>query len=247
MGFRDFLYSAKKHFQFDRKEIIGILTAALVFGFITSYREWGYGDEFELFVGLKNLFNASMISLLAIIVHESAHKLYGIHKGYKVKTDIWWYGIIIALVLCFVTRGHIWFLALSGITLTSLNIKKIGVFRYGMRPKDISLIAFAGPFANIILATLLKTPLVWFPGLELNAALINKAFLINWAVAIANFLPIPPLDGIHTFFHSRLLYVGILGFMTGYGLLIYFGIYSWIFALLFAGIVWYAFYHFCER
>lgn len=247
MGFRNYQYNLKKYFRFSKDEILGIIISAVLFGFIASFREWGPGDDFQLAYGLKNFFNAFMISLLAVIVHESAHKAFAIYKGYDVKVKVWWHGLIIALVLCFITQGHVWFFALSGIFVSSLAIQRIGVFRYDMNQKDISLIAFAGPLANIILATLIKTPLVWWPDLPLNAALMNKAFVINWAVAIANFLPIPPLDGIHTFFHSRLLYVSILGFMIGYGILIYFGIYSWILALLFASLVFYIFYHFFER
>ena len=247
MGFQDYKYTLKKYFKFSKDEIFGMIISALLFGFITSFREWGPGDTFELSYGLKNLMNATFISSLAILVHESAHKAFALHKGHQVKVKVWWNGLIIALILCFVTRGNIWFLALSGITLTQLTRLKIGVFRHKMRQKDLSLIALAGPVASIILATLIKTPMVWFPNLPLNHALIQKAFVINWSIAIANFLPIPPLDGIHSFFHSRSLYVSILGFMVGYGILIYFNIYSWILAALFAGIVFYAFYHFFER
>ena len=247
MGFEDYKYTLKKYFKFSKDEILGIVISALLFGFIVSFREWGPGDSFELIYGLKNFMNSTLIALLAVLVHESAHKAVALYKGYNVKVKVWWHGIIIALALCFITRGHVWFLALSGITIAQLPRLKIGVFRYNMRQKDMSLIALAGPVANIILATLIKTPSVWFPNLPLNMALIQKAFVINWAIAIANFLPIPPLDGIHTFFQSRLLYISILGFMIGYGILIYFGIYSWILALLFAGIIFYAFYHFFER
>ena len=51
--------------------------------------------------GLKNFTNAAIISLLVILVHESGHKLMGVYSGYKVKTRIWWYGISIALIICF--------------------------------------------------------------------------------------------------------------------------------------------------
>ena len=247
MSFRDFKDKVDRYFGFDREEVKGIIIAALIFAFIISYKEWGYGQVFEVGVGLKNFVNAAILSLLAILVHETGHKLSGVYTGFKVQTKIWWYGMGIALIVCFLSRGNIWFLALSGITLHHLAIQRLGKFRYGERPVELSMIAIAGPLANIILATLLKTTIIWFPSLPINAALVHKAFIINWAMAISNLLPIPPLDGIHTFFQSRLFYISIFGFMAGYGALIYFGIYSWIWALVIAGIAWILFYVNFER
>lgn len=247
MGFRDFKDKVDRYFRFDREEVKGIIIATLIFAFIISYREWGYGQAFEMDVGLKNFVNAAIIVLLAILAHESGHKLFGVYHGFKVKTRIWWYGMGIALLICFLSRGRLWFLALSGMTLHHLAIQRLGKFRYGERPVELSMIALAGPLANIILATLLKTTIIWFPSLPINAALVHKAFIINWAMAISNLLPIPPLDGIHIFFQSRLFYISIFGFMAGYGALIYFGIYSWIWALVIAGIAWILFYVYFER
>ena len=247
MGLADFKYRLKKNFKFNKDEIVGIIGIAIAFGFIASFREWGYGAEFELFVGLRNLINATIISLLAILVHESGHKILAIWRGYKVSFKPWWYGVLIAIVLCFISRGHIWFFAISGITITQIDKLSIGKYRYDLRPKDILPIALAGPIASIILATLIKTPSVWFSNLPFNLALINKAFTINWAIAVFNLLPIPPLDGIHVLFQSRLSYATILGFVIGYGVLLYFGIYSWILALGFAALGWLLFYIFFER
>jgi hypothetical protein len=247
MGWQDFKYRLKKHFKFTNKEIGNILLIAIIFGFIASFREWGYGDEFELIVGLKNLINATIISLLAVLTHEAGHRLCGLWKGYKVNFKPWWPGIMIAIVLCFISRGHIWFFVISGIFVRQLDKLALGKYRYGLRPKDFLEIALAGSIANIILATLIKTPAVWFSNLPFNMVLINKAFAINWAVAIFNLLPIPPLDGIHVLFKSRLTYAAIIGFVAGYGILIYFQIYSWILALGFAGISWFLFYVLFER
>ncbi|MCK5107409.1 MAG: M50 family metallopeptidase [Nanoarchaeota archaeon] len=247
MGLNDFKYRLKKNFKFNKDELVGIVAIAIAFGFIASFREWGYGDEFELFVGLRNLINATIISFLAILTHEVGHKVFAISKGYTVSFKPWWSGMLIAIVLCFMSRGHIWFFAISGITIKQVDRLAVGKYRYGMRPKDILLIALAGPVASIILATLIKTPSVWFSNLPFNLTLINKAFTINWAIAVFNLLPIPPLDGIHILFTSRLTYATILGFVIGYGALLYFGIYSWILAIGFAALGWLLFYLFFER
>jgi Zn-dependent protease len=247
MGLNNFRDKLNKYFSFTRKEVSGIVVASIIFGFIVSYRDWGYGDEWELFVGLKNWINGSLISLLAILVHEAGHKFVGVMRGYKVETSIWWTGLFIALIVCFISRGHVWFFVLSAITLHHLSIQRLGKYRYGIRPIDLGMIALSGSLANIFLATFLQTLVLWFPSLPLNAALVHKAFIINWAVAAFNILPIPPLDGIHLFFYSRLFYVSIAAFMIGYGLLVFAGIYSWIFALVIMGVVWLIFYDKFER
>jgi len=57
--------------------------------------------------------------------------------------------------------------------------------------KDSALISFAGPFANILLATILAILLRFGLGNELTLALIR----INVVLAIFNLIPIHPLDG----------------------------------------------------
>ena len=227
MGYLDFKNKTKKYFKFETSEIRNIIIISLIFGFIASYRSWGEGASY-ISIGLKNLFNSILIVISAIIVHESAHKLVGIMRGYKIKISPWWPGIFGALILCIVSRGRLWFFALSGIFLQKLPIQRLGQHRYDTKNIDISIVALAGPLANILLATFLKTLVLWFPALPLNAALIHQAFIIHWVFAICNLLPIPPLDGVHVFFHSRLLFITIFAFILGYGILIYFNIYSWL-------------------
>lgn len=68
--------------------------------------------------------------------------------------------------------------------------------RFGPRV-GMALTAFAGPFSNILLATLLALPLRLFsPSLPWGASLIlYTAVSANVALAVFNLLPIYPLDG----------------------------------------------------
>lgn len=114
--------------------------------------------------------------------------------------------------------------------------------------RDMMLVAFAGPLANITLASLLaaalpalsrgaiglitttKLPTVIFWALENSPGIMTHAIVINLVIAIFNLLPIPPLDG------SRILshflppkYQFMLDKVEPYGILIifllaYFGI-----------------------
>ena len=87
----EFMYGLK--YDFNPFYITYAIIKTIFFAFIISYREWGYGQAFEINVGLKNFISAAMIVLLAILVHESGHKLLGVYHGFKVKTRIWWYGM----------------------------------------------------------------------------------------------------------------------------------------------------------
>ncbi len=60
--------------------------------------------------------------------------------------------------------------------------------------RDSALISFAGPLANIALATILATILRVYPGITLFN-LLYPVILLNVALAIFNLIPIHPLDG----------------------------------------------------
>ena len=57
--------------------------------------------------------------------------------------------------------------------------------------KDSALISFAGPFTNILLATILAVPFRFGLGNELTLALIR----FNVVLAVFNLIPVHPLDG----------------------------------------------------
>ena len=67
-------------------------------------------------------------------------------------------------------------------------------------PRDIALVAFAGPLANFILIVIsailfnitFALPLAWQ---EPFAKMISISIAVNTILALFNLLPIPPLDG----------------------------------------------------
>ncbi|HTK03871.1 MAG TPA: site-2 protease family protein [Alphaproteobacteria bacterium] len=60
--------------------------------------------------------------------------------------------------------------------------------------KDMAIIALAGPFVNILLATLLAIVIRIFPS-ELIFNLFFPVILLNVSLAIFNLIPVHPLDG----------------------------------------------------
>ena len=70
-----------------RKEIISLVIASLVMGFIFTFRDWGY-EKFSLNIGLINLFRAFLISFILFSVYlvatKSVAKLHGAASTFKI-------------------------------------------------------------------------------------------------------------------------------------------------------------------
>ncbi len=246
-GFYDLIDKIRRYFKFNTEEIKALVIAIIVIGFVISFREWGYGDEFSASVGLRNLFIGIILAALVVLIHETGHRVAGLWSGFRVEHQLWWFGIGIALVLAFMTRGNVWFLGLHAITLHHMAIHRLGYFRYGTNTLSIAMTSLAGPIANILVATLLWTLEVWF-GVPITAnTFLNKFILVSWIYAVTNLLPIPPLDGAGILFQSRLVYYFVFGSIAGYAILLLFNIHSFIFALLIGGLVWLIYYVSFER
>lgn len=246
--FYDLVHKVKVYFRYTKEEMKSFLVVILVFSFIISFNEWGYGREFEFFTGLKNFFLSFLIVTLSVFVHDAAQRIMALDSGFRLQFQLWWYGILLGLVLAFASASltggkHVlWFLAPGGVWIHHMAVHRIGFFRYGTNIKAIGYIGLTGPVASILLGVFFKTLIVWFPNLPLNAAFIDKIFIFNMVYAFWTLLPIPPLDGNRVFFLSRLVYVLIWGSIAGYvALIFFFGVYSFIFAGIIGIIVWFIF------
>lgn len=159
--------------------------------------------------------------LIAITIHESAHAFVADKLGDPTPrlagrltlnpiAHIDLYGtVVIPLVLIFI-----------GSPLVFGWAKPVPIDPYNLTnpKKDSALISFAGPFVNILLATLLAILARFGLGNELVFALIR----FNVVLAVFNLIPVHPLDG------GKVL-VGLLQgsqaheldiFLTKYGMLI---------------------------
>lgn len=199
-------------------------------------------SSFHLGPWLGNFILMFIAAAITVFVHHLGHRIAGLHVGFRVEYSIWWYGILISLMLAIVSRGKLWFLIPGGIMVYWMPKHRIGRFRYGPNMYNFSMICLMGPIANILLATMIKTIDVWFGIGITEIYFFDRLFFLNWAYAIFNLLPIPPLDGSRIFFHSRLIYAFVLGSIGGYGILVYvFRYYSFIAALLIGVAVWFTY------
>ncbi len=198
----------KRNYSFSADEIKGIGITAFVIGFMFSYREWGI-EKFDLLYGLRNLVSSILIVALVLLFYLSAEKIIAIIKGYRVEFQTWMYGIIIALIITFVSRGYLVLAFAGSMMLYQAGGLRLGKFRYAWSYKDLGYISLVGPISALLLATVFKFLML----IPLQTILLKKALLISIMIAFWNMIPIPPLNGSNVFFHSRtiwfLSFVGI--------------------------------------
>src|SRR3989344_563681 len=245
-GYFDLWDKVKRYFRFTPLELRSILIVILIFTFITTFNKWG-GETFDAQAGIQNLVLWGFIIAISVVLHISAQKIVGLHNGFRVEFSIWWYGLLLGIILAFVTKGALWLLLPGGITLYHMSTHRLGYFRYGTNYFAVAMAALAGALANILLATFIKTFEVWFGVPISDIELLNNLVFFNWMYALLSLLPFPPLDGWAVLFNSRLVYAFIFGSIAGYGALILLGIYSFVFALLIGGIIWLLFFLVFER
>lgn len=239
-GLFDLIDKTKKYFKFTKEEFKALVISTLVLAFIVSFRDWGVGSEFSFIIGLKNLIIAIFMVAIALFVHNAGQKISGLQVGFRVEYKMWWYGLLIGLIFVFISRGSIWVLAPGGIFMHHMATHRLGFFRYGTNLTAVGGVAFMGAVANILFATILKFLQVNLHLIAVDNVFFNKLFLISWAIAAWSLVPIPPLDGSRVFFASRLLLMFLFGCIGGYVLLILlFGIYSYIWALVIGVVTWF--------
>lgn len=202
MVFYDLRDKIKRYFWFTPEEMRGFFITVLIIAFMFSFRDWG-DKEFNFILGFYNFFNALLIVLLSLLVHESAHRIAGLQIGFRVEYKGWFVGLIIGLVLTFITNGNFWFfIASGGIFLHHLAQHRLGYFRYGINMWAQAGICFWGILVTLLLASFFKAMLLIMP----NNVSLYKAMVFNVVLALFSLVPIPPLDGSRIFFGNMYLY-----------------------------------------
>jgi hypothetical protein len=232
----EFAARVERRFTFSKKELFWLLITSLVAAFVLTFRKWG-GDKFNLGEGISNLITAVILIFIFLMIHFSVQKLVALKLGYVSQYKAWINGLLISLILAFFTYGYLP-LFFTGSLLHDIVPKiRMGVFRGGVKHKDLGLIAFAGPFANLLIVGLLA-PVY----LATESSFIYAAIIINLLMAIYSLLPIPTFEklrqftggttGLYLFIASRwvfvLVFVTVLAFAA---LILLFQIFSYILAI----------------
>ncbi|MFH0979229.1 MAG: hypothetical protein V1837_08095 [Candidatus Woesearchaeota archaeon] len=226
----------KRYFPFTENETKAFIISVLALTLIVSFND--RAESFSLAHWLGNFLIWLVIVAISLFVHHAGHRLLGLKVGNRVEYQLWWYGLLVGLIVMFVTRGRIWLLIPGGILIHHMPIQRLGRFRYGPNVFSLAMIALFGPLASIALALLVKTPQVWFNFALFGPTFVENVYIFNLAIAAYALLPIPPLAGSRIFFASRPIYILIATAVIAYALLAYAKIYSALLAILIGVIVW---------
>ncbi|MEK6938077.1 MAG: hypothetical protein AABX04_03460 [Nanoarchaeota archaeon] len=191
----------KAHYKFDQQELGGLVVVVLVTAFIFSFRDWGT-DAFDLNSGLQNLVLMFFVAAISIWFRFTCQKIYGLSQGLQANFKIWWLGVALALILCFITLGRLP-LILAGAMVTTFMVKlRLGEFRHGFSYWINGMVGMWGIIGNLILALIFATGLSLSPG----NYFFGKGLVLNILMAWCALLPLPQLDGFSIFFGSRYIY-----------------------------------------
>lgn len=240
----DMIDKIRRFYKFTHYEIRGLVITILAIGFIISFKDWG-AQNFDVSIGLYNLFNAVLIVALSVLVHDAGQRLFGLAIGYRVEFRMWTFGLITALVAAFISNGSLWLIVPAGFMVHHLAGPRLGWFRYGINYFGIGMVALAGPLFTLMLTILLKVLSVYSA-----SPLIHKAIVFNVIYAITSLLPIPPLDGSKIYFGSRMLYAFALPAIVVSTILMAVDVpvfMSIVFSLLVGIVLWLVYYISIER
>ena len=164
-----------------------------------------------------------LILLFAVVIHEVSHGAVAYHLGdptakesgrltlNPIKHLDFWGSFIVPLTLFFISQGKAVFGWAKPVPVNPLLLKN---------PKrDIGLVAFAGPAANLALAIIFGIFLRIFSPLNPSLTLFFSWIVyINLLLAIFNLVPIPPLDGSKILFSlAPASWAPFLSFLEVYG------------------------------
>ncbi|GEM_PF-532394 len=205
----------KDYFSFEKQELSILIPAIFLTAFIFSFRDWGIAD-FNFWAGLENYIVVVIIIGISFFARFSWQKIYALKDGYRAEFKGWWLGILIALVLAVISKGHLPLVLIGGVASSLMIHHRLGEFRYGFSYLDNAKISFQGIVANLFLALLFSIGLYFAP----ESYFFSKGLWLNWIMALCSALPLPQLDGLNIYFGSRPLYYSALAIIAIFGILL---------------------------
>jgi Zn-dependent protease len=163
-------------FDFTEREVKDILISLFVLSLVFAYPE-------ILFEPLFFVFSVLTVGI-AFIGHELSHRFVARRLGFHSEYVMWKQGLLMALILAFVTNGSFIFAAPGAVVFASYFAFR----RPGLN--EIGRIGIAGTVFNITLLYIFAVS-YFLTGISILAF----AGIINGWFAIFNLIPFGPLDG----------------------------------------------------
>ena len=223
--------------QFSKTEIINLVLAAIVIGFLFSFKSF----SINYITSVINWIKYSIFGLVALVIYILAQKLTAKRFNAQVEYRIWnikrfWFtnelsfevplGLILALLLIFLTNGAFIFLAISSFAVVRKHVAhKIGRIFPRVTEIELAKIAVVGPLTSIILVLLLTS-------LKLVNVDFGVFISMNLFLALYNMIPVSQLDGLKVYIGSRTLFVLTAVFLIAFGILLTQGLNSLLVLIL---------------
>lgn len=196
-----------------RDEAIDILVSVLAISLTMSFSVSGLDLEPSHFIFLMAAFMITIGS--GFVLHELAHKYFGIKYGAKAQFRSWPTMLALALGLAIVPQ-------IFGFRLP-IFIAPGAVYIYAMKhisPKENGIISLAGPAMNWLLAIIFYSIAISLPGNVIISSVAGLGATANMGLAMFNLLPIYPLDGSKVLAWDWRIWLATFGFsFLGAGML----------------------------
>ena len=228
VSFKELKARWRQFFRFSKQELYGIIGGILITGFIFSFRLWG-GETFDWAVGLRNFLLTTLAAAISFFGHISCQKLYALSAGYIAEFKTWWAGLLIALVLAFVSVGHLTLVLAGTVSLVFMVKQRLGQFRYGYSVEERAITGLWGILGSLIFAALFRIGNLFWP----EAVFFERGLMISLIFAICSVLPLPWLEGLNIFFGSRGIYwVSVVVVLGATLLLLWGGVWGLVFGIV---------------
>lgn len=179
---REHFSRMRHHAGYTRHELIAMAIVATVAGFSLSFAKWGY-VTFNAAVGLQNLITYSIYAFLALLCIDIARKYYAISIGYRSEFKVWHIGILLAIMVSFVSKGSLHLLLLSGFLMHRIDHLQYGRPKTGFNIRDPAKIAFWGLMGGLLLAVCLSLLATQLPHLK-------QAIVVNLLIVVFSSIPV---------------------------------------------------------
>ncbi len=232
----------KRYYAFSKTELKWLAVSVLVMAFIVGFDDGK--EKFEAAHWIANFLICLVAVIIAVFVHESAHRITGLEQGYRTTFKPFFYGLLAGLIISFMSYGKLIFLLYGGAFINIMEKHRLGYFRYQLGYFHYGAVSLMGPVANIAMAIFFKTINILPPEIT------QKLVLVNIMLALTMMLPLPGADGLPVLFASRWLYFLSYGAMVGISIFLYKGFAWWVVglgAILSALVFWMGFYFVIEK